>query len=104
MLQNNIGVLEGIDVNKTGKSKDCNICHYWYFLNEDFQQNISNGCPNVLMVSMNLSDIAILNNFILSYSKQDFFWSKKKVYKPLHKMLPKTSTNGKSCDDQTKWL
>ena len=80
MLQNNIGVLERIDVNKTGKSKDCNICHYWYFLNEDFQPDVSNGCPNVLMVSMNLSDIAILNNFILSYSKQDFFWSNKKKY------------------------
>ena len=22
------------DVNKTSKSKDCDICHYWYFLNK----------------------------------------------------------------------
>ena len=22
---------EGIDVNKTSKSKECDICHYWYF-------------------------------------------------------------------------
>ena len=28
-----IDVSEGIDVNKTSASKECNICHYWYFLN-----------------------------------------------------------------------
>ena len=22
---------EGIDVNKTGASKECDVCHYWYF-------------------------------------------------------------------------
>ena len=27
-----IDVSEGIDVNKTSKSKECNIFHYWYFL------------------------------------------------------------------------
>ena len=27
-----IDVSEGIDVNKTSASKDCDICHYWYFL------------------------------------------------------------------------
>ena len=26
-------VFEGIDVNKTRESKECDICHYWYFLN-----------------------------------------------------------------------
>ena len=25
-------VSEGIDVNKTSASKECNICHYWHFL------------------------------------------------------------------------
>ena len=25
-------VSEGTDVNKTSKSKECDICHYWYFL------------------------------------------------------------------------
>ena len=28
-----IDVSEGIDINKTNKSKECDICHYWYFLN-----------------------------------------------------------------------
>ena len=34
-----IDVSEGIDVNKTSESKECNICHYWYFLNEGFSSN-----------------------------------------------------------------
>ena len=29
-----INVSDEIDVNKTSKSKECNICHYWYFLNK----------------------------------------------------------------------
>ena len=28
---------EGIDVNKTSVSKECDICHYWYFLNNGFK-------------------------------------------------------------------
>ena len=26
-----IDISEGIDVNKIGLSKECDICHYWYF-------------------------------------------------------------------------
>ena len=43
------------------KSKECNICHYWDFLNEGFEPNISNRWHDLLMMSMNLSNIVILN-------------------------------------------
>ena len=58
-----IDVSQRIDVNKTSASKECNICHYCYFLNCSFlfQPNVCNRCHNLLMMSMNLSDIAILN-------------------------------------------
>ena len=58
-----IDVSEGIDVNKTRESKECGICHYWYFLDKSFkfQPIVCNGCHNLLTMSMNLSDIAILN-------------------------------------------
>ena len=26
-------VSEGIDVNRTSALKECDVCHYWYFLN-----------------------------------------------------------------------
>ena len=29
-----IAILEGIDVDKTNKSKECMLCHYWYFLHK----------------------------------------------------------------------
>ena len=32
-----IDVSEGIDVNKTSASKECDICHIWYFLNYSFK-------------------------------------------------------------------
>ena len=58
-----IDVSEGTGVNKPSASKDCDICHYWYFLNYSFkfQPNVCNRCHDLLMMSMNLSDIAILN-------------------------------------------
>ena len=54
---------EGIDVNKTSESKECDICQYRYFLNKGskFQPNVCNRCHDLLMMSMNLSNIAILN-------------------------------------------
>ena len=58
-----IEVSEGLDVNKINKSKQCDICHYWYFLNKGFkfQSNVCNRCHDLLIMSMNLSDIPILN-------------------------------------------
>ena len=58
-----IGVSERLDFDKTSESKGCGICHYWYFLNKvfKFQPNVSSRCHDLLMMSMNLSDIGILN-------------------------------------------
>ena len=56
-------VSEGTDDIKTSQSKDCDVCHYWYFLDKSFklQQYVCSRCHDVLsMMSMNLSDIAIL--------------------------------------------
>ena len=56
-------VSERIDVNKTSASKECDICHYWYFVNYSFkfQTNVCNRFHDLLMMSMNLGDIVILN-------------------------------------------
>ena len=39
-----IDVSEGININKTSASKECDVCHYWYFLNYSFkfQPNVYN--------------------------------------------------------------
>ena len=53
----------GIDVNKTSASKECDICHYWYFLNysSKFQLDVFNRWHDLLMMPVNLTDIAILS-------------------------------------------
>ena len=58
-----IDVSEGIDVNKTSEPKECDICYYLYFLKKGFkfQPNVCKRCHDLLMMSINLSDITILN-------------------------------------------
>ena len=55
--------IQVFEVNKTSASKECIICHHWYFLNKrfKFQPNVCNGFHDVLMMSMDLNNIAILN-------------------------------------------
>ena len=112
-----IDVSERIDVNKTSESKECDTCHYWYFLNKafKFQPNVCNGCHDLLMMSMNYSDIAILNMkgagyccIISSINKSEAINLMENIdlnlLMPLHKMLPKTSAYVKSYDGQKWWL
>ena len=58
-----IDISEGIDVNKTRESEEFQIYHNWYILNKGFkfQPNVCNRCHDLLMMSMNLSDVAMLN-------------------------------------------
>ena len=53
---------EFIDVNETSESKKCNICLIFLIFNQfEFQPNIFNRGHDLLMMSMNLSNIAISN-------------------------------------------
>ena len=47
----------------TSELKECDICHYWCILNKEckFKLYVCNRCLDLLMMSMPLSDIAILN-------------------------------------------
>ena len=35
-ISEEIDISERIDVDKTDKSKECMLCHYWYFLHKNF--------------------------------------------------------------------
>ena len=63
LYDDGIDVSEGNNINKTTASKQYDVCQYWYFLNYSFkfQPNLCNNCHDLLMMSVNLSDIAILN-------------------------------------------
>ena len=58
-----IDISEGIDVNTTSASKECDIFHYWYFLDKGFkfESYVCNGFHDVLLMSVDLSNIPILN-------------------------------------------
>ena len=45
-----IDISEGIDINKTNASKECHICHYWYFKNIGFKYEpyFCNGCHGLM--------------------------------------------------------
>ena len=45
-----IDISEGIDTNKTSASNECNICHYWYFLDKSFNYGpyLCNECYDLM--------------------------------------------------------
>ena len=52
MLQyDKIDVSEETDINKTNKSKECKICHYWYTKNICFkcEPHLCNGCHSLVI-------------------------------------------------------
>ena len=59
-----IDISEGIDINKTNKSKECMLCHYWYFLDNNFSYGpyLCDGCYNIMQ---NLINLKILLLFML---------------------------------------
>ena len=58
-----IDVSEGIDVNKTSASKECELCHYWFFkdVGFKFEEHVCNKCHDLLTMTYSLKNIAILN-------------------------------------------
>ena len=58
-----IDISQGIAVDKTSASKECNICHYWYFLGKNFNYEpyLCNGCHDLVQKAMNFNDVAIVS-------------------------------------------
>ena len=58
-----IDISEGIDVNKTNASKECDICYYWYFKDIGFKYEpyLCNGCHDLVQKAMNFNDVAVVS-------------------------------------------
>ena len=65
---------EGIDVNKISNSRECWLCHYWYFFN--YQKYYCDGCHNMSMKTISINNLSIV------YSKGNayriHFWNMSK--------------------------
>ena len=57
-----IDLSEGIDVNKTSNSRECCFCHYYYFLdiNFNYQKYLCDGCHDKSMKANNMQNLAIV--------------------------------------------
>ena len=56
-----IDISEGIDVNKTNLSEECDICCYWCFKNIGFKYEpyLCNGCHDLMQKAMSFNNVAI---------------------------------------------
>ena len=64
MLQyERINFSEGIDINKSNKSKECVICHYWYFkdIGYRFEPYACDKCHTVSIIAYDLDDFMIVD-------------------------------------------
>ena len=68
-----ISISEGIDVNKTRASKECDICHYWYFKDIGFRYEsyLCNGCYD-LMQKASFNDVAVV--YVKGSAYRIHFW------------------------------
>ena len=54
-----IEISEGIGINKTNASKECDICHYWYSLNKKYKYEpcLCDGCDDLMQKTLNFDDV-----------------------------------------------
>ena len=69
-----ISISEGIDVNKTSASKECDIFHYWYFKDICFKYEpyLCNGCHDLMQKPMSFNNVAIV--YVKGSAHRIHFW------------------------------
>ena len=57
-----IDISEEININKTNLSKECDICHYWYFKDVGFKYEnyLCNGCHDLMQKPISFNNVAIV--------------------------------------------
>ena len=73
-----IDISEGIGVNKTNFSKECDICHYWYFKDIGFKHEpyFCNGCHDLMQKAMSFNNITIVHVKGNAYRSNFWYTSK----------------------------
>ena len=58
-----IEISEGINVDKTNRSKECMFCHYCYFSNKNFKYGpyLCDGCYDIVQKSTDFKNITIVH-------------------------------------------
>ena len=94
-----IDISEGIDVDKTNKSKECMFCHYWYFLNKNFSYGpyLCDGCYNMTQKSIDFKNIDIV--YVKGNAYRIYFWHMSK-HKRKHKRKAISPMTNSSLNDK----
>ena len=60
---NRTDISEGIDLNKTNTSKECDVCHYWYFkdIAVKYEPYLCSCCHGLVQKAMIFNDAAIVS-------------------------------------------
>ena len=69
-----IDISEEIDINKTNASKECHICHYWYFKDIGFKYEpyLCNNCHGLMEKAINFNYVAIV--YVKGSAYRTRFW------------------------------
>ena len=96
-----IDITEGIDLNKTNKSKECMFCQNWYYLNKNFSYGpfTCDGCYNIVQSSTNIKDITIIYVTKTAYRVYFKDISKNKAKKLINKFNLVGKTGDIYCND-----
>ena len=83
LVYEKIDISDGIDVDMSDKSKECMLCHYWYFLDKSFSYGpyLCDGCYKVMQKCNWLKNIAIVHVNESVYRIFFLFMSKRKAKK-----------------------
>ena len=78
-----IDISDGIDVDMSDKSKECMLCHYWYFLDKNFSYGpyLCDGCYNIVQKCNKLKNIAIIHVKKRAHRIYFLYMSKREVKK-----------------------
>ena len=81
-----IDISEGVDVNKTNASKECDICHYWYFKDMGFKYEpyLCNVCHGLMKKAMNFNCVAIVSVKRSDYRIHFWYMSKDDAINIMH--------------------
>ena len=90
MLQyDRIGISEEIDIKKTNTSKECKICHYWYFedIGFKYEPHLCNGCHGLMQKAVSFINIAIVYVKGSTYRIQFWYMSKNDAIKIMNNSI-----------------
>ena len=73
-----IDISEGIDINKTSSSKECDIFHYWYFedMGSKYEPYLCNGWHDLMEKAVSFNKVAVVYFTGIAYRIHFWYMSK----------------------------